>query len=354
MKKIVTTLFILVINFLSQLSYASDALEQAPPTPKTVFITGGCGFIGSNFVKYMFDRYPEYRFIVLDALTYSGLVENIPGYIRGSDRFEFVKGCVTNIELVDQLMAQSNFVVHFAAETDVTRSIFDDEVFIKSNVHGTRSMLMALVKHSKTVERFIHISSSETYGTATYEPMDEQHPLAPRSPYAAAKAGADMLVCAYACTFDIPIVTIRPFNNYGPNQHLEKMVPRFITLANRGEPIPIQGTGEQTRDWIHTFDVSRALDKTLHHPNFESLKKQVINIGTGQATSVIAIARKILNYLGRPESQMVFIEDRPGQVACHIGDIKKAEALLDWTPSISLERGLEATIDWYTQIGVRG
>ena len=202
------------------------ASRHESSSPKTVLLTGAAGFIGSNFLKYMFDKYPTYTFLVLDALTYAGSLDNIPAYIHDSSRFKFFYGSVTNSRLVDLLMKQSHFVVHFAAESHVTRSICDSAIFFDTDVIGTRVLLESLVLH-KNVERFIHISTSEVCGTAEIIPMDEDHPIKPRSPYAAAKAGADRMVYAYQCTYDIPTVIIRPFKNYGPNQHLEKVIPRL-------------------------------------------------------------------------------------------------------------------------------
>jgi dTDP-glucose 4,6-dehydratase len=314
---------------------------------KTVFLTGACGFIGSNFLKYMFDKYPEYHFDVLDLLTYAGSLDNIPEYIRKSDRFHFYYGSVTNIYLVDYLMSHASYVVHFAAESHVTRSINDDTIFFDTDVMGTRVMVSALVKYAKSVERYIHISTSEVLGTAELIPMDENHPIKPRSPYAAAKAGADRLVYAYWCTYDIPALIIRPFNNYGPQQHLEKMIPRFITSVLNGNPITVHGTGEQQRDWIHTYDLARALDLAFHIEDFSKIKNEVIHIGSGIATSVLDIAKEILTYFKFPDSCLKFICDRPGQVACHISSTKKAKELLGWEPEISLKEGLVETIEWY-------
>jgi len=314
---------------------------------KTVLITGGAGFMGSNFLEYMFDKYPSYNFVVLDALTYAGSMDNIPSIIQQSDRFQFVRGSVTDFSVVDSLMARSNFVVHFAAETHVSRSIGDGAVFFDSNVIGTFTMIKALLKHTKSVERFVHISSSEVYGTADYVPMDENHPIKPRSPYAASKAGAEKLVYAYCCTYDLPVVIVRPFNYYGPKQNLEKMIPRFIVSAIENKPLTIHGSGEQLRDWIHTYDASIAIDKILHVPDFSLIKNQEINIASQRATSTLQIAHMILTYLKLPDTCLKFVEDRPGQVKCHFGGNGKAKALLDWTPSIDFQEGLNMTVDWY-------
>lgn len=319
---------------------------QEPIAEKTVLLTGAAGFIGSNFLKYMFDKYPAYHFFVLDLLTYAGNMDNIPSYIRKSPRFKFFYGSVTNQRLVDFLMAKVNFVVHFAAESHVTRSIYDSAVFFETDVIGTRILLDSLLLH-KNVERFVHISTSEVCGTAETIPMSEDHPINPRSPYAAAKAGADRLVYSYQCTYDIPTVIIRPFNNYGPRQHVEKMIPRFITSALKGECLTIHGDGLQSRDWMHVTDTCRALDKVLHNKNFDEIKNQVIHIGTGLDTSVLDIAQVIIKFFGLPDSFLKNVPDRPGQVLRHISSTEKAKKLLDWETSISLEEGLGTVIEWY-------
>lgn len=183
---------------------------------KTIFVTGGVGFIGSNFVRYVFDNSDEYKIIVLDALTYAANIENIPPEIRDSERFEFWYGDVNNLDLVSDLVSRSDIVVHFAAETHVARSLYQNRVFFVTDVLGTQSVMNAVFKHSSRIERFIHISTSEVYGSALCEPMDENHPLNPRTPYAAAKAGADRLVYSYIQSYNLPGIIIRPFNNYGP------------------------------------------------------------------------------------------------------------------------------------------
>ena len=315
---------------------------------KVVFLTGAAGFIGSNFVKYMFDKYPNYRILVLDSLTYAGSLDNIPTYILKSGRFEFFYGSVTNYKIVDMLMSRADFVVHFAAESHVTRSIYDDYTFFDTDVMGTRVMMGALVKYADTVKRYIHFSTSEVCGTAEYEPMDEEHPIAPRSPYAAAKAGADRLVFSYWCTYDIPALIFRPFNNYGPQQHLEKCIPRFISSAIKCEPLTIHGDGSQERDWVHTLEVARALDLAFHTDDFASIKNQVIHIGSGIPVSVLDIAKLVLKYFNLPEDKYLkFIGDRPGQVQRHISSTQKAKDLLGWQNLVDFEDGLNDVIKWY-------
>lgn len=315
----------------------------------TVLLTGAAGFIGSNFLRYMFNKYEDYRFLVLDSLTYAGNLENIPDYIRSSDRFEFFYGSVTNSNLVDLLMQRSDMVVHFAAESHVTNSIYEDATFFDTDVNGTRVMMRNLVKHNHKVKRFIHISTSEVYGTAESIPMDEDHPLNPRSPYAAAKAGADRLVYAYWCTYDIPAVILRPFNNYGPNQHIEKLIPRFITNGLTGKKLKVDGSGLQVRDWVHTEDTCRAIDLALHSSNFSQIKNQVINIGTGRGVSILEIAQKINDAMNLPKNAIEFVSDRPGQVVCHISSTDKAFRLLGWQASKDFDSEIVRLVDWYSK-----
>ncbi len=313
---------------------------------KTILVTGGAGFIGSNFLKYMFNKYPNYKFIVLDKITYAGNLDNIPNYIKESPRYKLYQECITNEEVAKKIMKKVDWVVHFAAETHVEKSIYKNSDFFISNVIGTNVLINALLK-SPNVERFIHISTSEVYGTAETEPMPETHPLNPRSPYAGAKTGADRLIYSYWCTFDIPITIIRPFNNYGPKQFPEKLIAKFVTNALNGEDLTVHGTGLAKRDWIYVTDNCRAIDKALHLKDFAKIKNQVINVGSGIATSVIDISKLILKELDLPESKLQFIEDRPGQVECHIADITKAKELLEWHPEVTLEEGIKKTIASY-------
>lgn len=313
---------------------------------KTIFITGGAGFIGSNFVRHVFKRYSDYKIIVLDALTYAGSIENIPSDIRNSERFEFWYGDVNNLDLVSDLVGRSDVVVHFAAETHVARSLYLNRVFFITDVLGTQSVVNAVLKHVSRVERFIHISTSEVYGSAMYEPMDENHPINPTTPYAAAKAGADRLVYSYIVSYDLPGVIIRPFNNYGPSQHLEKVIPRFITSALLGESLTIHGDGSAARDWIFAEDTAEAIDKVLHAP-IDKVKGEVFNVGSGVSISVLEIARKVIAEFGLEDKQLEFMKDRFGQVEKHISSTEKAASAVGFRAYISFDEGLKRTIEWY-------
>src|SRR2546422_3146660 len=246
---------------------------------KTILVTGGAGFIGSNFARHLYNKYPEYRILVVDALTYAGSVANLPEGAQQSGRYEFWYGDVRNGELMDTLVSRADVVVHMAAESHVERSIYDNRLFFETDVLGTQTVANAVLKHSDRVELFIHISTSEVYGTAVTQKMDEHHPLSPTSPYASAKCGADRLVYSYWATYHIPAVIVRPFNNYGPYQHLEKAVPRFITSVLLGEPLTVHGDGAAARDWIFVEEHCEALDRLLH-TNIENIRGEVINIGT--------------------------------------------------------------------------
>jgi dTDP-glucose 4,6-dehydratase len=315
---------------------------------KTVLLTGAAGFIGSNLLQYLFDKYPDYHFLVLDALTYAGNHKNIPDYIQKSKNFEFWYGDVTNPYIVNELMERSHLVVHLAAETHVARSIFDNTKFFTTDVIGTQTLMNALIKCPQ-IERFIHISSSEVYGTAEGDFMSEQHPLNPRSPYAGAKAGADRLVYSYWCCQDVPAVILRPFNNYGPRQHLEKMTPRFITSAIKNEPLTVHGDGCAQRDWIYVEDNCEAIDRALHVDNFDSIKNQVINIGTGRSVQVLDMASIILKEMNRSPDMISYVGNRPGQVDLHRATTAKAKELLGWEPKTPVVDGLRKTIEWYSR-----
>jgi dTDP-glucose 4,6-dehydratase len=313
---------------------------------KTILVTGGAGFIGSNFVRFLYNKYPDCRLIVLDALTYAGSVHNLPEGSFDSDRFEFWYGNVMNAGLVDSLVARSDVVFHFAAESHVTRSIFDNRQFFETDVLGTQVVSNAVLRYKDKVQLFVHISTSEVYGTAMQERMDEDHPLNPMSPYAAAKCGADRLIYSYWQTYRIPVVIVRPFNNFGPFQHLEKVVPRFITSCLLGEPLTVHGDGSARRDFLFVDDHCDALDRIMNTEPSRILG-QVLNLGTARDVSVLEIAEAVKRIEDNPASPIQFIGNRPGQVFRHTCNSDKARALLDWTPRVSFEDGLRTTFDWY-------
>jgi len=317
---------------------------------RSILITGAAGFIGSNFARTVFERYPRYKIYAYDALTYAGNVENFSSAMRESDRFEFIYGNVCNTAQVADVLQKVDTIVHFAAETHVTRSIYESRSFFETDVLGTASLASAAVKHRSNIERFIHISTSEVYGSCRQDRdiMDEDHPLEPCSPYASAKTGADRLIYSFWKTYGLPIIIVRPFNNYGPNQHLEKVVPRFITSALLNEPLNVHGTGLSSRDWIYVGDTVAAIEAIMHAP-IKVVCGEVFNIGTAIATDIITLARKILKRLNRSEQLIQLIGDRPGQVDRHIADASKITRMLDWSPRTALDNGLDSVIDWYSR-----
>lgn len=313
---------------------------------KTILITGGAGFIGSNFVRYLYKKYPDYRILVLDALTYAGSLNNFPEGSASDERFEFWYGNVCNAELVNTLVSRSDVVVHFAAESHVTRSIYDNKIFFETDVLGTQAVANSVLKWRDRIEKFIHISTSEVFGSAESDLMNESHPLNPMSPYAAAKCGADRLVYSYWQTYKIPAMIVRPFNNYGPYQHLEKVVPRFITSCLLGEPLTVHGDGSASRDWLHVDDHCRALDLFVHaDPN--TVLNQEFNLGTARSLSILEIAQLVKSTMGS-KSEIRFVGNRPGQVFRHTCDFSKVKKVLGWEPQISFEKGVESVAEWYS------
>lgn len=315
---------------------------------KTILITGAAGFIGSNVLEHLFYKYPRYRFWVLDALTYAGDMRSIPEEIQKSGRFAFWYGDVRNAKIVDALVSQSDVVMHFAAESHVTRSIYDNLRFFETDVIGTQVIANAVSAHQPQVERFIHISTCEVYGSAQTVPMNEDHPLNPHSPYAAAKAGADRLVYSYIKTYNIPAVIVRPFNVFGPRQHLEKVVPRFITGGLLREPLTVHGPGKSRRDFMYVDDLANALDLLIHAPR-EKVIRQIFNVGSGKSVGIREIADKVSVLMALPPKQIVHIGDRPGQVENFVADYGKIHRLLGWKPRVTFENGLIKTIRWYKQ-----
>ncbi|HUR78337.1 MAG TPA: GDP-mannose 4,6-dehydratase [Acidimicrobiales bacterium] len=312
-----------------------------------LLITGGAGFIGSAFVERMYDERPEVHLTVLDALTYAGSLDNIPERARASSRFRFVHASINDEPVIRNEVQRADRIIHFAAETHVARSLESDRVFFETDVLGTQCVANAIVRWGQRVERLVHISTSEVYGTAAdHGLMDEEHALNPTSPYAAAKAGADRLIYSYVETYNLPAVIVRPFNNYGPKQHLEKAVPRFITSALLGEPLRVHGQGDASRDWIFVDDTVRGIDLILH-ADLGQVQGEVFNLGTGAEVSILELARRVLSLSGGSESQIEFMEDRIGQVVRHAADTDKTASALRFRPETNLGEGLERTFRWY-------
>jgi len=312
---------------------------------KRVLVTGGAGFIPSNFIRHLLEH-TDHEVVSLDALTYAGNVENLAD-VMSHPRLSFVHGDIRNKDLVAELVDGVDVIVNAAAESHVEKSILHGaSEFVTTNVEGTQILLDA-IRHTP-VERFILISSSEVYGTAEASPMDEGHPLNPRSPYAGTKAGADRLAYSYWTTYDLPIAIIRPFNNYGPRQHPEKVVPRFVTQALSDEPLTIHGDGHASRDWLYVADDAEAIECAIAAP-VEDIAGEVINVATGIDISVSQIADLVLEVLEKPQELRAHVPERPGQVDRHIGSTEKAERLLGWRARTSIDEGLERTVAWYRE-----
>jgi dTDP-glucose 4,6-dehydratase len=312
---------------------------------KRVLVTGGAGFIPSTFIRHLLAKTP-YDVVSLDALTYAGNVENLAD-VMSHERLSFVQGDIRDTALVREVVANVDVIVNAAAESHVEKSIRDGgSQFVRTNVEGTQILLDAI--REAPVERFVLISSSEVYGTAVSDPMDEFHPLNPRSPYAGTKAGADRLAYSYFVTYGLPIVIVRPFNNYGPRQHPEKVIPRFITQALRDEPLTVHGDGHATRDWLYVDDDAEAIDAVIEAP-IDSVAGEVLNLATGIDISVEEIADKVLDALGKSRSLRQHVPERPGQVDRHIGSTEKARALTGWHARTPFDEGLARTVAWYRE-----
>src|SRR2546429_5605514 len=291
---------------------------------KRVLVTGGAGFIPSNFIHHLLAKTP-YEVVSLDALTYAGNLDNLDGAMS-HERLSFVQGDIRDAELVRDIVAEVDVIVNAAAESHVEKSIEEGgSEFVRTNGEGTQILLDAI--RETPVERFILISSSEVYGTAESAPMDEEHPLNPRSPYAATKAGADRLAYSYFVTYGLPIVIVRPFNNYGPRQHPEKVIPRFVTQALAERPLTIHGDGHASRDWLYVDDDAEAIEAIIA-ADLDSIAGEVINVATGIDLSVSQIADAVLDLLGKPASLKSHVDERPGQVDRHIGSTYKPERRL--------------------------
>ena len=306
-----------------------------------VLITGGAGFIGSNFVKYMLEEYPNYEIINLDALTSCGNLENLED-IEDNPNYTFVKGDIRDEKLVDELVNGVDYIVHFAAESHVDRSIEDPQIFIKTNIIGTQVLLDAARKHD--VKKFVQVSTDEVYGSLGSEGyFTEESPLQANSPYSASKAGADLMVRAYGETFGLPINITRCSNNYGPYQFPEKLIPLMISNALEDKELPVYGDGKNIRDWLHVYDHCTAIDLVLHKGKLG----EVYNIGGHNEKENIEIVKLILKELNKSESLIKFVKDRLGHDRRYAIDSTKITEELGWKPKYTFETGIKETINWY-------
>jgi dTDP-glucose 4,6-dehydratase len=307
-----------------------------------ILVTGGAGFIGSNFILYLMKRHPDYEVINLDALTYAGNLENLES-VQNHSKYTFVKADITDREKVESLFGQDiDAVVHFAAESHVDRSIMDPDIFVKTNILGTQVLLDAAKKFN--VSKFVHVSTDEVYGTLGETGFfTETTPLAPNSPYSASKAGSDLLVRAYHETFGMNVNITRCSNNYGPFQFPEKLIPLMISHALQDKALPVYGDGLNVRDWLYVEDHCQAIDLVLH----QGKSGEVYNIGGNNERTNLQIVRTILAELGKPESLITFVRDRPGHDRRYAIDASKIRAELGWQPQYPFETGIKKTIQWY-------
>ena len=311
-----------------------------------VLVTGGAGFIASNFMYYMVNKYPDYDFVNLDALTYAGNYNNVKP-LEGKKNYKFVKGDITDREFIDKLFEEENFdwVVNFAAESHVDNSIKNPGVFLTTNILGTQVLMDASRKYG--VKRYHQVSTDEVYGDLPLDRPDllftEQTPLHTSSPYSSSKAGADLLVGAYHRTYGLPITISRCSNNYGPYQFPEKLIPVVISKALNDEPIPVYGKGENVRDWIHVIDHNIGVDLILH----KGKVGEVYNLGGHSERTNLEVVKTILKQLGKPESLITYVTDRPGHDLRYAIDSTKAEKELGWDRTYTFEKGIKETIDWY-------
>ena len=304
-----------------------------------VLVTGGAGFIGSNFVRYLLEASPC-KVVNLDRLTYAGNLNNIKD-LPDKNRHRFVKGDIRNTKLVNSLVKEVDAVVNFAAESHVDRSIQTPRLFLETNLLGTQVLLEACRRFGA---RFEQISTDEVYGSRSEGSFTENDLLAPSSPYSASKAAADLLVNAYHVTYDMDVTVTRSTNNYGPNQHPEKLIPRLITNALRGKPLPIYGSGQNVRDWMFVEDNCRGILQVLQ----KGQKGQVYNIAGGNERRNIQIAEEILRCLSLPETMIDFVADRPGHDYRYSIDCERIHRL-GWRPQVGFEEGIRKTIDWYAE-----
>ncbi len=306
-----------------------------------LLVTGGAGFIGSNFIHYAINEHPDWQITNLDKLTYAGNLENLKD-LEGNARYRFVKGDIANRRLIDRLLGEGvDVIVNFAAESHVDRSILDASPFIETNVKGTQVLLEGARKYSIT--KFIQVSTDEVYGSIENGRFTEKSPLAPSSPYSASKAAADLLCLAYYKTHRVPVIITRCTNNFGPYQVPEKLIPLAITNVLEDKPIPVYGDGLNVRDWIFVIDHCRALDAVIQ----KGKPGEIYNIGGGNEKTNLELIHRLLELLNKPRSLIQFVADRPAHDRRYALDCTKIANELGWQPVYSFDKALSATVDWY-------
>ncbi len=306
-----------------------------------ILVTGGAGFIGSCFVRHILTKYPEYKVVNLDALTYAGNIENLDD-VSDNKNYTFVHGNICDKKLVRDIVEETDCIVNFAAESHVDRSITGPEIFIETNVQGTLNLLQAAKEMG--IQRYLQVSTDEVYGTlGSTGYFYETTPIAPNSPYSASKASADLLVRAYYETYKLPVLTTRCSNNYGPYQYPEKLIPFFISKLLRGEKVPVYGDGLNVRDWLYVYDHCEAIDTVLH----KGRVGEVYNIGGHNEKTNMEITKLLLEAMGKDESSIEYVKDRLGHDRRYAISNDKIQSELGWSPSVTFEEGIKLTIDWY-------
>ena len=306
-----------------------------------LLVTGGAGFIGSNFIRYLLDKYPDYQIVNLDKLTYAGNLENIKD-LKGNRHHTFVKGDICDPRVVNRLAVQAEVIINFAAESHVDRSILEAGQFIQTDVYGTYILLEAARKFGH--RRYLQISTDEVYGSIQRGAFSETDPLNPSSPYAASKAAADLMVLTYGTTYKLPVLITRSSNNFGPYQHPEKFIPLFITNALEDKPLPLYGDGKNVRDWIYVLDNCEAIDMVLH----KGKEGEIYNIGGNNEHTNIEITEQILKTLGTPLSLIHYVKDRPGHDRRYALNCQKLRSL-GFKPKKVFTEALDHTIRWYQE-----
>ena len=306
-----------------------------------IFVTGGAGFIGSNFIRYILNKYPKYKIVNYDKLTYAGNPDNLRD-IEKNPGYKFIKGDICDFKLVNKSLRGSDIIVNFAAETHVDRSILNADEFIKTAVNGTFSLLEAA--RANKIKKFVHISTDEVYGSILKGSFTEKSPLAPNSPYSAAKASSDMLVRSYFVTYGLPSIITRCSNNYGPYQYPEKVIPLFVTNAIDDMPLPLYGDGKNVRDWLYVLDHCRGIDIAMR----KGKNGEVYNIGGGVEMTNIELTKKILAMTGKPVTLIKKVADRPGHDRRYSIDCSKL-AKLGYKPLYTFEQAIKETVKWYIE-----
>lgn len=316
--------------------------------PTSILISGGAGFIGSNFIHHILEKYPHYKIVNYDKLTYAGNLDNLRNAEK-SPQYTFIKGDITDTESIERIIKEFGikYIVNFAAESHVGRSVmYKADEFVKTNVLGVHSLLETVKRNPEQIKLYIQISTDETYGTLSLSDtrkFTEDTGFAPNVPYAAAKAGGDLLCRSYNRSYNVPVIVTHCSNNYGPYQHPEKLIPNSMFRALRNQPIMLHGGGQHVRDWIYVHDHCEAIDLILH----KGKAGEVYNIGSDNEKSTFEIAKTILRILGKPDSLITLVPDRPGNDLRYSIDASKINRELGWSPKVNFDEGIKKTIQWY-------